>query len=223
MGNENVNDGQDGSAAGDDSLKDALSEGGETEFVTEGDGAKKQNPLVVGGLALAVLGGGYLWYQRQGPSSAEAATAQTDAAGETVTKFLDGGATNVQMMEKMLRETEKVVQQFLNYPSMKQIPLGELQTNPFRFRAPQVEGAKPSESDAAAKKRREEERQAIIKAVGGLNLQSVIHSGARKSCMINNTLYTEGQAVDNFVVEQINPGSVIVKSGVYRFELRMQK
>jgi hypothetical protein len=221
MGNENVNDGQDGS--GDDSLKDALSEGGETEFVTEGDGAKKQNPLVVGGLALAVLGGGYLWYQRQGPSSADAATADADAASQTVAKFLDGGTTNVQMMEKMLRDTEKVVQQFLNYPSMKQIPLGELQTNPFRFRAPQIEGAKPSESDAAAKRRREEERQAIIKAVGTLNLQSVIHSGVRKSCMINNTLYTEGQAVDNFVVEQINPGSVIVKNGVYRFELRMQK
>ena len=41
--------------------------------------------------------------------------------------------------------------------------------------------------------------------------------------MINNTMYTEGQQVDSFVVEKINPGTVVVKSSVYRFELRMQK
>ena len=224
MGTENTSENQDGSSAGDgDSLKDALSDGGETEFVGEGDGAKKQSPLVVVGLALAVLGGGYLWYSRQGPASADAATVAADEASQTVSKFLDGGTANVQMMEKMLRDTEKVVQQFLNYPSMKQVPLGELQTNPFRFRPPQVEGEKVPESELAAKKRREEERQAIIKAVGAMNLQSVIHSGARKACMIDNTMYTEGQQVGEFVLEKINPGSVVVKHGVYRFELRMQK
>lgn len=224
MGIENVNENQDASAAGsDENLKDALSDNGDAEFVIESDGPKKQNPLVVGGLVLAVLGGGYLWYARQGPASADAATVDSDAASQTVSKFLDGGTANVQMMEKMLRDTEKVVQQFLNYPSMKQVPLGELQTNPFRFRAPQIAGEKASESEVAAKKRREEERQAVIKAVGSLNLQSVIHSGTRKACMINNTMYTEGQQLDEFVVDKINPGSVIVKNGVYRFELRMQK
>ncbi len=223
MGIENLNDSQEPSTTGDDNLKDALSDNGEVEFVGEGDGPKKQNPLVVGGLVLAVLGGGYLWYSRQGPASADAAMPASDAASQTVTKFLDGGTTSVATMEKMLRDTEKVVQQFLNYPSMKQVPLGELATNPFRFRAPTVEGEKVNESDVAAKKRREEERQAILKAVGTMNLQSVIHSGARKACMVNNTMYTEGQQLDEFVIEQINPDNVVVKHGVYRFELRMQK
>jgi hypothetical protein len=226
MGIENLNQSEaDGSAGADDNLQDAMSEGGEGEYVTEGEsGAKKANPMVIAGLALAVLGGGYLWYSRSGPASANAAgVPEEDAASQTVSKFLDGGTTNVQMMEKMLRETEKVVQQFLNYPSMKQVPLGELQTNPFRFRPPQVEGQVPNETEAQAKKKREEERQAIIKAVGGLNLQSIIHSGARKACMVNNTMYTEGQQVDSFIVEKINPDTVVVKSGVYRFELRMQK
>lgn len=226
MGIENLNQSETdagGAGTGEEDLQDALSTGGEGEFV-EGEGSKKQNPLVVAGLALAVLGGGYLWYARSGPSSASAASATTeDVAGQTVTKFLNGGTANVQMMEKMLRDTEKVVQQFLNYPSMKQVPLGDLQTNPFRFRPPQIKGQLPSESEAQAKKKREEERQAVIKAVGTLNLQSVIHSGTRKACMINNTLYTEGQQVDSFVIEQINAGGVIVKSGVYRFELKMQK
>ncbi|HEV2296370.1 MAG TPA: hypothetical protein VGR35_21180 [Tepidisphaeraceae bacterium] len=226
MGIENLNasDTDAGAAADDDNLKEALA-GSDSDFIVSDDqSTKKPNPLIVAGLVLAVLVGGYLWFARSGPSSAAAAqAAQEDDASQTVSKFLDGGTANVQMMEKMLRETEKVVQQFLNYPSMKQVPLGDLQTNPFRFRPPQIEGQPTDESEALAKKKREEERQAVIKAVATLNLQSVIHSGARQACMINNTLYTEGQQIDSFVVEKINPGSVIVKSGVYRFELRMQK
>ena len=41
--------------------------------------------------------------------------------------------------------------------------------------------------------------------------------------MINNTLYLEGQQVDQFIIERIEPGRVVVKTGVYRFELKMQK
>ncbi len=221
MGIENINAG-DESTAGAADLNDALSENGDAEFV--GDVAsKKPSPFMAFGLVLALAGGAYLWYSNRAPASADAATTAQDAASQTVTKFLDGGTANVQTMEKMLRETEKVVHQFLNYPSLKQVPLGELQTNPFRFRAPQLEGAVTTESEAALKKKREAERQLVLKAVANLNLQSVIHSGARKSCMINNSLYTEGQQVDDFVVEKINPGTVIMKNGVYRFELRMLK
>jgi hypothetical protein len=227
MGIENLNQGElESSASGvDDNLTDALSGDGDGEFVVEGEGgAKKPNPMVVAGLVLAVLGGGYLWYTKMGPASAGAAEVPAeDPASQTVSKFLDGGTANVQMMEKMLRDTEKVVQQFLNYPSMKQVPLGDLQTNPFRFRAPKLDGQLPNETEAQAKKKREEERQAIVKAVGTLNLQSLIHSGNRRACMINNTMYTEGQTVESFVIEKINPDTVVVKSGVYRFELRMQK
>jgi len=229
MSSENFNTGDDAAAAdggaGGENLQDSLSETGETEFISGETGSKKPNPIVILGLVLAVAGGGYLWYSRGGPAAADAASPEVDNASQTVSKFLDGGTKNVAMMEKMLRDTEKVVQQFLNYPSMKQVPLAELHTNPFRMRNEKAEDGtgKPSESEAAAKKRREEERQAVLKAVGNLNLQSVIHSGTLKSCMINNTLYTEGQQIDAFVIERINPGAVIVKNGVYRFELRMQK
>jgi hypothetical protein len=228
MSSENFNTGDDAAAldgaAGGENLQDALGETGETEFVsTESGSSKKPNALVILGLVLAVAGGGYLWHARGGPASADAASTEADKASQTVSKFLDGGTKNVAMMEKMLRDTEKVVQQFLNYPSMKQVPLADLHTNPFRMRNEKTEDGKPSESETAAKKRREEERQAVLKAVATLNLQSVIHSGTLKSCMINNTLYTEGQQVDDFVIERIDPGAVIVKNGVYRFELRMQK
>ena len=62
-----------------------------------------------------------------------------------------------------------------------------------------------------------------LKAVQAMNLQSIIHSGSRKACMINNTLYMEGQQADQFIIEKITPSGVVVKVGVYRFELKMQK
>ena len=226
MSIENLNQSDDASAAdgggGADDVNSAGSGGGEGEYVSEESApAKKPSPLIAVGLVLALAGGGYLWKTHSGPADAAAAELQADEASQSVSKFLDGGTKNVAMMEKMLRDTEKVVQQFLNYPSMKQVPLADLHTNPFRFRAENADTGKPNESEAAAKRRREEERQAVLKAVGDLNLQSVIN-GSHKSCMINNTLYTEGEQIDGFIVEKINPGSVVVKNGVYRFELRMQ-
>jgi Type II secretion system protein B len=72
------------------------------------------------------------------------------------------------------------------------------------------------------KQRREQARQAALKAVQELALQSIMFSENRRACMINNSLYREGQQVDDFTVDKISPQSVIVKTGPYRFELRMQ-
>ena len=77
-------------------------------------------------------------------------------------------------------------------------------------------------SEADARRKAEEEKAIIQRAAEGLQVQSIL-SGSRKACMINNTLYLERQQVDPFTIEKITPNSVIVKTGVYRFELKMQK
>ncbi len=59
--------------------------------------------------------------------------------------------------------------------------------------------------------------------LGCSNRASVMYSESRRACMINNTLFLEGQQCDGFTVERINPNSVIVKNGGYRFELSMQR
>ena len=41
--------------------------------------------------------------------------------------------------------------------------------------------------------------------------------------MINNTLYQENETIDIFTVDKIAPNSVIVKTGQFRFELKMAK
>lgn len=201
------------------SLNEALT-GGESEFVVPEE-KKSINKSTLALLALVVLGGGglYLMHLRTGPSKAVAAESQE--ASKTISTFLSGGQTNIQSMEKALRDTEAVVKKFLDYPSTTQVPLHELRTNPFRRLID--EPADVPQSDVVQKRRKEEERQAVIKAVGNLQLQSVMAGGAQKACMINNMLIKEGQTVEQFTVEKITPNGVIVKNGQYRFELRMQR
>lgn len=178
--------------------------------------------LVMFGVLVLGAGGLYGMYRFTGPKAASASVAkETAEANKTISTFLNGGDSSIKTMEALIRNTEKVVQQFLAYPSMTQIPLSDLRTNPFR--AQEEKAADSSASDVNDRKKREEERLAILKAVQSMQLQSIMYSDARKVCMINNTLYREGQTMDNFTIEKINPASVVVKNGPYRFELRMQK
>jgi hypothetical protein len=171
-----------------------------------------------------VIGAGGVWfmYQRTGPNSASAANKETVAAKATINNFLSGGTDNIKLMEGMLRNTQKVVQQFLNYPSLTQIPLSDLRTNPFRVK-PEKLNNDGSLSEAAAKRKLEEERVAALTAVQRLVLQSIMFGGSRRACMVNGAMYTEGQTIEGFTIEKVNQTSVIVKQGPYRFELRMQR
>jgi hypothetical protein len=207
--------------AGQDDLSGALG-GSETEFVVSEEKKSTNTGLLLLLLLVIVAGGGvFFMYKRSSPASAGAATVEAAKANATISTFLNDGPNGMKVMQQMLKDTEKVVNQFLEYPSTNQIPLSDLKTNPFRF-AP-AKAASPSADAEAAKKKHEEEKLAALKIVQGLNLQSIIHSGSRKACMINNTMFLEGQQSDGFTVEQINPGAVVVRSGTYRFELKMQK
>jgi hypothetical protein len=142
---------------------------------------------------------------------------QAAAAHQSIDSFLQSGQGGIKMMQQLLQSTEKVVRQFLQYPSVQQVPLADLKTNPFRSAK-----AAPVDDGSGRRRRQDEERQAVLKTVQGLQLQSII-SGTRKACMINNMMYQEGQQVSSLTLEKITPNSVIVKSGVYRFELKINK
>ncbi len=201
-------------------LNGALNAGSEAEFITGGEEKSPQTTqyTILAGLVLVALAATYWMYFRKGPASASASATemQQPAAMQTARSFLDSGQDGLRLMRDMLKSTEKVVKEFLAYPSMAQVPLNDLKTNPFR--ASQT-GADGGSSD---KRKRDEERQTVLKAVQGLHLQSIV-SGTKKACMINNTLYTEGAQINQFTVEKISAGTVIVKSGTFRFELKMQK
>jgi hypothetical protein len=217
--------GGDGGANGETGadLASQLAGGSESEFVV----SEEKKPATQGLIFLAVLvvigvGGTYFMYQRQGPSTAIAATPEAQQAEKTINTFLTSGPDGIKMMQTMLKDTEKVVKQFLEYPSLTQVPLSSLQTNPFKSGA-EKPADKVDDSEEALARKREEERLAATKASEALKLQSIIYSGSRKACMINNTLYKEGEQIEQFTIEKIEPGRVIVKTGAYRFELKSKR
>jgi hypothetical protein len=203
-------------------IVEALSES-ESAIVTEQRAPVNRSTIVT--FVVLVIGVASVWfmYQRTGPKSAEASTNSKESvdAKKTINTFLSGGDASIKLMETMLRSTQKVVEQFLSYPSMTQVPLSELRTNPFRIR--EIVPRSGDDGAYADRRRREEERLAALHAVEGMRLQSIMYSESRKGCMINGGLYVEGQKVEDFIIEKINPSSVVVKSGPYRFELTMQR
>jgi len=220
---ENAGSAGPGGAGGDATL-DALNET-DASFVTDQPGKKgppSRGTLMLAGLGVLLAGVIYFMYFRGGPSAASAAELAPAAGPDTTVKtFLADGEGHVKLMQQMLQNTDKVVQRFRTYPAQTQVPLTGLRTNPFRALVPK---AKPeNESEAAAKRRREEERDAAAVAVAKLKLQSVLQGRSTQACMINGKMYQRGQEIDTFTVEQINTGSVIVRTGSFRFELTMEK
>ncbi|HMO26836.1 MAG TPA: general secretion pathway protein GspB [Tepidisphaeraceae bacterium] len=208
-----------------DNLASALNATPEAEFVYEEPQTPKRNGLIVAVGVLAICGGGlFLMHKRTGPAAASA-NPEVVSAQKTINTFLSGGGKNREAMETMLRDTEKVVQMFLVYPSVNQVPLDELKTNPFRHESNDVR--KPDgttdQGEEQSRKQREQQRAKVLAAVQTLQLGSIMHSDTRRACMINNTLYLEGQTVEGFLIERITPASVIVRQDTYRFELRMQQ
>lgn len=199
----------------------AQSESGE-DFGAEGDlggapASKKPstNVMLLGGLA--VVAAGVIWFMffRGSPSAAQASIPAD--GGTDIKQFLDSG--NINLMKQTLKDTEKVVQQFRTYPAQTQIPLASLKSNPFRELAPKTDGtpvARNTDDDEA------KEHVKVVTAVAELHLQSIVRGGKYRACMINNTLYKEGQTVGMFTVQQVAAGTVVLECGKYRFELKMQ-
>jgi hypothetical protein len=198
---------------------------GSEEGVIVSDEPKPLNKGALMMFLILVVGAGsvYFMHRKTGPKAASAASAETAEARKTISTFLSTGDASFKSMEMRLKTTEKIVQQFMTYPSATQVPLTDLHTNPFRAHPADDAADNAALSEAAQKKKQEEDRLGAKKAAEALMLQSVISSGTRKACMINSQLYREGETVGDFVIEKISPSSVLVKNGIYRFELRIQK
>ncbi|MDB5291960.1 MAG: hypothetical protein JWL69_3201 [Phycisphaerales bacterium] len=196
----------------------------ETDLSYVSGGKKQMSRSTLGGLGLllACAGGMYFLYLKHGPQSASAATPESAQADSAITEFLTGDTGSVNLMKQTLHDTEKVVQEFRTHTGKPQIPVEDLKTNPFRLCVEQPKADTGDQSEAMSKRKYEEERQAALHTAQTLQLQSILH-GTRKACMINNVLYQEGQEVEGFTIEKISPSTVLVRKGVFRFELRMTK
>jgi hypothetical protein len=215
-GGDGLGDGADGN-----DLSGVLGGGGDGGgFVSEEKKPVNTGTLVMAGFLLACGVGTYFMYTHNSQAKA-GPSADATAAQKTITQFLSDDKQNVSKMKDLLQNTEKAVEQFRAAPAKTQVPLEALQTNPFRFGPVQPDGT-PGEDEAAAKKKADEARAATLKAAQALNLQFIV-VGRKKSCLINNGRYLEGQQVGEFTIESISPNSVVITKDDQKFELTMKK
>jgi hypothetical protein len=212
---DGIGDGTDGN-----DLSGVLGSGDGGGFVSEEKKPLNTGTLVMAGFLLACGVGTYVMYTRNAPAKT-VPNSDTAAAQTTITQFLSDDKQNVSKMKDLLQNTERAVEQFRAAPAKTQVPLENLQTNPFRIAAVTPDGT-PGEDEAAAKKKVEEARAATLKAAQALNLQFIV-VGKKKSCLINNGRYLEGQQVGEFTIESISPNSVVITKDDARFELKMKK
>ncbi len=168
--------------------------------------------LVVGGLILAAVGGLALMHLRTGP-----ATANASDATKAVNTFLGDGKKNLATMQRALSDTDKLVEDFKNYPAAAQVPLEDLSRNPFSEGKAETKSTDPVENFD-----RQARLNAAMKQVEGLKVQSIMYSDTNRSCMINGRFRTEGDEFDGFKVERISPASVIVQTGGFRFDVKVK-
>ncbi|HEX8340177.1 MAG TPA: general secretion pathway protein GspB [Tepidisphaeraceae bacterium] len=189
----------------------------EVTEATDGESAAPKRKLtrstvLLGGLVLAAVGGLWLMHARGGPTTVEAAS----TADQAIDNFLGDGRKNMAHMQAMLNDTEKVVDQFKQFPAAAQAPLEELQKNPFSETQQTVK-------TAASYDARQSDRDAALEKARKLQLQSILFGQSQRSCMLGGKFYGEGDSFDGFEVQKINQNSVIVKHGGYRFELKLQR
>lgn len=185
--------------------------------------AKPRNSTVVFLSVLLLIGAAAVFFMRMkaGPSAAAAATPQAATAKVTINQFLTDGGKSIRAMHDLLKNTEKLVQQFQQFPGQNQVKVEDLKTNPFLFGMPKKEVVEDTGPDPV-----QVEKEQILAAVKKLQIQTVL-CGVTNTCMINNKMYTEGQEIDSFSIEKITPGGVTLKvyapaaKKVYRFELKM--
>ena len=206
---------------------DISAEDGESSDATAEDGdfiATDKKPVNQSAITLFVLiavgaAATYFMHLRTGPQSARAADPSTVNAEVVITDFMRGGSGNVTLLRRLLDGTARIVAQFKDYTNVPQVPLSDLKANPFQSAVAKVQLTE--DADEIARKKKEQEHVTAVQAAQALHLQTVVIRTNRKACLINNTMYQEGDSFASFTVEKISPAAVIVQSGDYRFELKM--
>ena len=231
---QDAQDQQDQSGATDGTAEGSESGGAEdlsgvlgaqdSTFVTGEKKPLNTGTLIMAGFLVACGIGTYVMYTRNATANIKP-TAEAAAAQATITQFLKEDETNVTQMKELLQNTAAAVEQFRASPGKAQVPVDELQTNPFRFGGEETSAAPTGDAEAdtlSSRKREAEAKAATLKAAQALNLQFIV-SGKKKSCMINNARYVEGDTVGEFAVESIGADAVVVNKGESRFKLTIKK
>jgi hypothetical protein len=177
-------------------------------------------------LALALLfaaafGGLYLLSVHGGPSAASAAQQQAEMRVDSAIVQL-----NTMTSSAVRSRAKDLIASFHYDASQRQVPVGQLNRNPFEFRlgapspGPQTQASSPAAATDSGDARA---AAGALRAVGGLRLQSVLTGGAGATAMISSNLLTVGQQIEGWTVERIESRQVVLRWRDQVHVLRMEE
>ncbi len=167
--------------------------------------------LLIGGVI-----GVYLLSLTGGPAIASAEQKQTELRVDTMLTALAADPTNG-------KRAEEVVRSFYCDARQRQVPRKDLRANPFVFVIAgdsSDPGAKPSRREHIL--RVEELKEARLMAQE-LRLQSVMQGPQGSTAVISDKLVQQGQVINGWTVETIEPRRVILKWRDYTHELKLKR
>ena len=189
-------------------LQDETSVAVESETEETAAPEKSRSWIGLAGIGVIVVGVAAFLHFRNGP----AAAAADEVAQQTVSTFLSTGKKSMSTLKEMLDKTARTVDQ-MNAPAAEPAKLAK---NPF-FKP------EPAAAPITAAPAVDEARGQALQRASQLKLQSILVSGSRAGCMIDNRYREVGDAVGTFTVERIAAGGVIVRDGAFRFELKVSR
>jgi hypothetical protein len=183
--------------------------------------------IILACLLLVGVGVVYALSQRKGPATASAEQQAAESQVDSALLRLSGQGA---LASGTAKPTQKLLAEFFQQVSDRQVPLDRLGKNPFLFvrpgqslltaTQPQAGGTVEAEPAAAPVKQDIEQVKAALKR---LRLQSVMMGGnSGGTALISNNLLTVGQRIDCFVVQAIQPGQVVLGWEDREFTLKMQ-
>lgn len=175
--------------------------------------------VFVAALMVAAGAGLYYMHWRTADTAKLLGNAKADAA--SVDTFLSGGRAGLTTLGKAIRDTQATVALLTRTRAPVPAAATFETRDPFAFAS--LEPASPAATyTAPSNGAREQAKTKLLAQARTLQVQSIMYSTSKSSCLINGKLYFEGQPCDEFVIDSITPSSVFVKSGEFRFELRFR-
>ena len=185
--------------------------------------------LVLVALFLAGIGGVYLLSLRTGPSAASAGQKTTEnRVRQALTELGDvssGPGSGGLVAGGKAGENGITVDTFYYEARQRQVPLAQLQCNPFVFSPPPSAVPVVAEKDPApvvARPKVDVEAANAAEALNAMRLEMAV-AGERPMAMISGSIYGEGGTVGVWTVAEIRPDEVVLEWKDQRHVLRIQR
>lgn len=175
--------------------------------------------FVLVGLFLAGVGCLYAMSLHVGPRKASANETSAEAKVDAALTQL----TTAPRTAELQKETRGIVDTFYYEARQRQVPLDKLTGNPFAFEAAVDTSRLPAQDDAAPAAPVPQGAAEAMAAAAQLKLQSVLRGTHGATAMISNNLLSEGQVINGWTVQSIEPRQVTLTWNDQQYVLKMPR